>query len=256
MKKNRKTKGTFGQNWRSAKTRKKSLENLINQIPSELERFQKQALLLDDHEAAKELLRRATEVQQYLGPVLMDAPHLLSEEAVKRLEMPALVALSRGHRYYYKRVLNQLRELKLGSETGIACHERANWKSEGMTGAWAVGLYNTVEALRTKSTPEGDHVIEAFVRWIRMDHPTIAEDALTLEPFGRRTVEEWIKKVCSPVLYVFRPELRPAKRGKRKRTDKERADPHAKRQRDAILQRIREMAAGPDKGHSWVKRPN
>jgi hypothetical protein len=234
----------------------RELKELIEQNPSRLERLLQRALFLNGkpaRHAAGKLLAMALEVQDYLGPVLMTAPHLLKNEASNLFAFPVLIALSRGHEYYYQRVLKQVRKLNLGSKTGIASHARANWKSEGETGTWAVALYNTVQALRTGSEPRS-YVIKAYVRHIRMHHPTIATNAAELPPFGPDSVDEWINKACSPVLYVFRPKLRPAKRGMRKHTDKERADPRAKRQRDAIVQRIREMVAGPDKGHSWLKQ--
>jgi hypothetical protein len=192
-------------------------------------------------------------VLQHFGPVLTDAPHLLAEEAVTRFDIPAPVAISRNHRYYYKRVVDHLRKLKLGSKTGIACHGRANWKGDGSVGAWAIALVNTVEALRTQS-PVSDHIIQAFVRVIEKDHPRIAQTASTLPEFGSGSVDEWIRKGCSPILYILLPSLRPAKRGKKKITDIERADPRAKRERDAIVQRIRSMAAAQDKSRSFKSR--
>jgi hypothetical protein len=233
--------------------------DLIEQIPSELERLKKKALNLETEQAkpaAQELLKRAIEVMQHLGPVLMDRPDLLRDDVVKRFEMPVLMALHRGHRYYYKRVLNKLRALKLGSKTGIACRERANWKSTGDTGGLAVTLYNTVKALRTNSSLQADNVTKAFVLYIRKYHPAIATAAAGLPEFGAGSVDKWIEKGCSPVLYALMPKLQPMTRGKRKRTDLERADPRAKRQRDAIVQRIRAMAAGPDKRHTRVKQSN
>jgi hypothetical protein len=259
MKDCHKRRGAFGQNWRSAKARKKSLQRLVDQTSPELERLMRRALSLNDDkaskevakESAKELLRRATEILEYLGPVLMDAPHLLADEAMKRFDMPSLIALHRGHRYYYKRVLDRLRELNLGSETGVACRDRANWKSTGNTGALAVTLYNTVKALRTNSTPQADNVTKAFVLYIRKCHPSIATTASGLQEFGADSVDDWIEQGCLPVLYALMPKLQPMKRGRRKQTDKERADPLAKRKRDAIVQRIRDMVSRPNKSRNY-----
>jgi hypothetical protein len=231
----------------------RQLEELLDQISCPLERLQQRALLLNDRDAARELLLRASEILQRFGPVLVDAPELLAEDAVTRLDMPVPLALSRSHRYYYKRIIHRLHKLKLGSKTGIACHERANWKSAGSVGAWAVLLYNIVEALRTNgATP--DPTTEAFVLQVKRDHRSIAEAASRLPKFGPESVEDWIKTACSPILYIFRLDLKPAKRGKRKRTDQERADPRAKRERDAIVQRIRAMVAGPGKSRSYKSR--
>lgn len=273
--------------------------NLMEQFP-ELERLGKKALLFKGKAAklaAEELLRRATEVQRYLGPVLMERPNLLADEAERRFDFPVLLALSPSHRYYYKSVLDKLRGLKLGSKKGIASTVRAKWKSVGEAGAWAVALVNITDALRTTgktgAKPErrrfgwlepkrsaplpllSDHVIEAYVLEIRMLDPEdrskataeekarvrqlnqtkikIVNDAKRLKRFGPDTVEDWIKKVCLPVLFVLRPELRPAQRGKRKQSDKKRTDPRVRRKRDAIVARIREMVAGLDKAHSWLK---
>jgi len=232
--------------------------NLIEQVPSELERLGKKALYLEAEQArpaAEELVKRAIEVLRHLGPVLMHRPDLLKGKAVKRFDMPVLIALSRSHRYYYKRVLHQLRGLKIGSQTGIAWSERANWKSEGSTGRWALILYHVAEMLRTNDPP-GDHEIETYALEIRTKHPYILEDARKLEAFGPDSVDAWIKKVCLPVLYVLRPDLRLAKRGRRKRKDKERADPRVKKQRDAIVARIRAVVENPQvlsKAHSWTE---
>jgi hypothetical protein len=251
--------------------------NLLEQLP-DLERLETEALYFEPEQAkpaARELLKRATEVLRHLGPVLMSRPDLLQDDAVKRFEMPVLIALSGSHRYYYKRVVNQLIGLKLGSETGVASSKRAKWKSEGETGAWATALVNIADELRRASLPEDDYVIRAFVLSIRTfdreDNPgateedkanvkevnqtkiKIVNDAKRLKPFGPDTVKDWIDKVCLPGLCLFRPELRPARRGKRKKTDKERTDPRVRRKRDAIVARIRAMAAGSDKAHSWIQ---
>ena len=183
----------------------------------------------------------------------MKAPHLLAGVAPVRIDIPAPIALSRSHRYYYKRVIDRLHRLKLGSKTGIACHKRANWKGNNSVGEWAILLYNTVEALRTKSAAP-DNTTQAFVLWIQSKHSSIAETASRLRKFGRDNVDHWIKDACCPVLYLFRPELRPGKKGNRKRTDENRADPRLKKERDAIVQRIRAMAAGPDKSRNFKSR--
>ena len=250
-------KGVFGQSWHLTKTKKKSLERLINQKkPSELELLRFKALFFDEKtakSAAKELLKRATEVQQYLGPVLWMRPHVLADEAERRFELPVSIALGRAHGCYYKRVLDQLRGLKLGSKTGIASDEQAYWTSKGEAGTWAVILHDVAELLRGNK-PVGDNVFAAFVLTIRKEHPDIADDARTLDEFGEKTVEDWIKKVCSPVLYALNPSLQPAKRGKRKQSDRERTDPSVKRRREAIFQKIRDMVAMRDKSRSYKSR--
>jgi hypothetical protein len=231
----------------------KGLDRLIDEVESGLPRLRQRALLLGDGAAANELLRRADEVMQHFGPVLMEAPHLLARAARLRLDIPVPIALSRSHLYYYKRVIKQLHELELGSETGIAAHKRANWKGTGSVGGWAILLYNIVEALRTNCIAP-DYTTQAHVLHIRKDHPDISRAASKLPEFGRASVEGWIKTACCPILYVYRPELRPAKRGKRKRKDKKRADPRAKRERDAIIQRIRAMVAEPEKSRNYKSR--
>jgi len=231
----------------------KALERLIDGMAPDLHRLQQQALLLGKSDAAKELLRRADEVLQYFGPVLMEAPHLLAGVAPVRVDIPTPIALSRSHRYYYKRVIDRLHRLKLGSKTGIACHKRANWKGTNSIGEWAVLLYNIVEVLRTKSTAP-EKTTQAVVLWVKDNQPSIAETASRLSKFGADSVDIWIRDACCPILYVLRPELRPAKRGNRKRTDEQRADPRAKRERDAIIQRIRSMVAGRNKSRSFKSR--
>jgi len=231
----------------------RALGKLILETEPKLAGLKQRALLLDDRGAAKELLRRADEVLQHFGPVLMDKPHLLAAAAPGRLDFPAPVALSRSHRYYYKRVIDRLHGLKLGCKTGIACHKRANWKGTGSIGQWAVLLWNIVEALRTKSTVP-DPTTQAFVLDILRTYPEIAKASCRLSRFGPDSVDDWIRNACSPILYIYRPNLQPVKRGKRKRTDKKRADPGAKRGRDAIVQRIRAMVAGPDKSRNFKSR--
>jgi hypothetical protein len=154
----------------------RQLEELIDQISCPLERLQQRALLLNDSDAASEVLQR-------FGPVLMDAPELLTEDAVIRLDMPVPVSLSRSHKYYYKRIINRLHKLKLGSKTGIACHKRANWKSAGGVGVWAVLLYNIVETLRASGRAP-DYTTEAFALQIKRDHPNILKAASRLPKFG------------------------------------------------------------------------
>ena len=231
----------------------RALRKLILETQPKLAGLKQRALLLDDRGAAKELLRRADEILQHFGPVLMDKPHLLAAVAPGRLDFPAPVALSRSHRYYYKRVIDRLHGLKLGCKTGIACHKRANWKGTGSIGEWAILLHNIVEALRTNGTAP-DHTTGAFVVDIRRNHSDIAEAASRLSGFRPDSVDDWIKRACLPILYLYRPNLKPAKRGKRKRRDKQRADPRAKRERDAIVQRIRAMVAVPDKSRSYKSR--
>jgi hypothetical protein len=233
----------------------RELKELIEQIPSRLERLRQRALLLDGkpaRQAASELLALALEVQNNLGPVFMNAPHLLRNEASQLFAFPVLVSLSRGHQYYYRRVLNQVKKLKLGSKTGIACHERANWKSDGEAGTSAVTLYNIVQALRTKSSAP-DHLTKAYLLVIQKDHTGIAQNASALPPLSRSSVDCWVQ-TCLQILYIFRPSLTPRKQGRcRKGVCLSAMTRKAKDQRKAISARIRDMAARPDKSRSYKR---
>lgn len=233
------------------KSLRDELERSIDAIDDDLERLKQRAILLLDREAANELLGQATEAVRHFVPILLAHPELLADAAALRFDMPVLIALSRSHRHYHKRILDCVRISTLGSKTGVACGERANWKSDNPVGAWAVDLYNTVLGLRSGDTPNSNPLVTLYITVIKARHPEIVSEARSLPATSKP--DEWTP-VCAKILYVLRPELQPMPRGKRKAGDIRRADPRLRKERNAILARIRSMAAGPDKGHTWLKR--
>jgi hypothetical protein len=232
-----------------------SEEELIDGMEPDLRRLCMRALRLNDSKAANELLRRAIEVQEYLTPILLEKPQLLADE-LKQLftvPVPVLLAFRPSHPLYYKKVIKHLRKLKVGAKTGVACDEYARWQSSGSAGSLAALLYNTVDALRSSHVQPLRGDLRGIVRLIEIERPQIKNAARSLPPFGHDTVDRWIKEACLPILYLLRPNLKPARQGRRKHNDPERANPSAKKLRDKIVARIREMVAHP--GNKWHSKP-
>ena len=219
----------------------------------ELRRLHMRALRLNDSKAASELLRRAVEVLEYLNPILLKNPKLLAHDLQKLLAVPVLISFRPQDGYYHQTLIRHLKELHVGSKTGIACNERARWKSSGVVGSLATLIWEVAEALRSKSIHPIRGDLSSIVLLVETTHPQIKHAAQSLPAFSHKTVDAWIEKVCLPILFLLRSDLTPSKQGRRKGNDRERINPNAKRLRDKVVARLREMVARP--GNKWHSVP-
>jgi hypothetical protein len=207
---------------------------LIASMQPELRRLYMRALRLNDSKAASELLRRAVEVLEYLNPILLKKPKLLANDLQRLLAVPVLISFRPQDGYYHQTLIKHLKELHVGSKTGIACDERARWKWSGVVGSLATLIWEVAEALRSKSIHPIRGDLSSIVLLIETKDPHIKHAAQSLHAFSHRTVDAWIDEVCLPILYLLRSDLIPSKQGRRKRSDPKRTNSSAKKLRDKI----------------------